>query len=57
MTFSRGEYDRLLLRSLDLDLERVVREEDKDDDGKDVEYLRSLRLCRSRGLRTPATIG
>jgi len=55
--FSRGEYNHLLLHSLDLDLERVVCEEDKDDDGEHVEYLRSLRLCQSRGSQTPATIG
>ena len=34
-----GVYDRLLLRSLGLDLERVVPEENEDDEGDDVEYL------------------
>lgn len=51
-----GEYDRLLLllRSLDLDLERAVREEGDEDE--EVEYLRRL-LLRLSGSRTVVTTG
>lgn len=48
-----GEYDRLLLRSLDLDLER---EEGDEDDEDEVEYLRRL-LLRLSGSTTVVRIG
>ena len=52
-----GLYDRLLLRSLDLDLDRVVREEgDEDDEDEVVEYLRRLPL-RLSGSTTVVTTG
>lgn len=47
-----GEYDRLLLRSLDLDLEREGDEDDEDE----VEYLRRL-LLRLSGSTTVVRIG
>ena len=47
-----GVYNRLLLCPLDLDLKRVVRGEgDEDNEDEDVEYLRPLPLCLSRGSR------